>query len=312
MTATSLLVGNGLVFLLLCSIVILCGECYYRFVFDTTDSFGLTKTTERWFARHFQRNNVGFRDNEPYTLSRQPGKRRVTFLGDSFTAAHGVPNVEDRFANRIRTRNPHLEVQTIAQCGWDTGAEAATFDSILQRGYACDVVVLVYCLNDVSDILPEWPAILKRVYGEDKPVYLVRHSFLFNTYYYRYKAARDPDISDYYNFTRAGYDGAVWEQQKLRLKSIRDQVEVAGGKLFVVTFPFLHALDDYDEYAEIHERLGDHWSELDVPHLDLLNTYRSLSPSELVVNSHDAHPNERAHELAAAAIDKFLVDSGVE
>ena len=44
-----LIAGNSLVFLLLCSIVLFSGEVYYRFFNDTTDSFGLTKSTRRWF-----------------------------------------------------------------------------------------------------------------------------------------------------------------------------------------------------------------------------------------------------------------------
>ena len=49
----TLALGNLLIFLLLFSLVLLGGECYYRFVYDTTDAFGLSKTTARWFDRHF-------------------------------------------------------------------------------------------------------------------------------------------------------------------------------------------------------------------------------------------------------------------
>jgi hypothetical protein len=56
------LAGNALVLSFLCAIVVAFGEIHYRFVFDSTDSFGLTKTTARWFERHFQENSSGFRD----------------------------------------------------------------------------------------------------------------------------------------------------------------------------------------------------------------------------------------------------------
>ena len=47
-------VGNGIVVLLLLSLLLLAGEVYYRYVYDTTDSFALTRVTQacatRWRA----------------------------------------------------------------------------------------------------------------------------------------------------------------------------------------------------------------------------------------------------------------------
>lgn len=48
------------------------------------------------------------------------------------------------------------------------------------------------------------------------------------------------------------------------------------------------------------------WKELNVPHLDLLPVFEPYSPDTVVVSPYDAHPNEFAHELAEAAILKFL------
>lgn len=43
-----------------------------------------------------------------------------------------------------------------------------------------------------------------------------------------------------------------------------------------------------------------------MPHLDLLATFSNLPPARLVVNAHDAHPNDYAHALTADAVDEFL------
>ena len=82
-----LLAGNALMLSFLCAIVVLLGEIHYRFVFDSTDSFGLTKATQRWFTRHFETNPSGFRDTIDYLRTAPDGIRRVTFLGDSFSPA---------------------------------------------------------------------------------------------------------------------------------------------------------------------------------------------------------------------------------
>ena len=72
-----LLAGNALVLTFLCAIVVLLGEIHYRFCFDSTDSFGLTKTTQRWFERHFQANPSGFRNTIEYLQQAPAEKRRA-------------------------------------------------------------------------------------------------------------------------------------------------------------------------------------------------------------------------------------------
>ena len=74
----------------------------------------------------------------------------------------------------------------------------------------------------------------------------------------------------------------------------------------MVTFPFLNALGPDYEYRFVHDKLERLWSELGVPHLDLLPVYERLPPSQVTVNRYDAHPNEYANRLAAEAIDKWL------
>lgn len=301
-----LLAGNLLVFLLAASSAVLGGELYYRFFYDTTESFGLTKATARWFQRHFQDNNIGFRDSVDYDRDIPTGRRRVTFMGDSFTVGHGIADVEDRFANRLRAARSDLDVHVMANAGWDTGAELWNVHSLAASGYQMDVVILVYCLNDVADLVPEWEQITDRIFESSQPGYLVQHSYLLNTWYYRWKAQQDPDVANYYEFVREKYEGRVWQRQQQRLATLQDAVERAGGRLLVVTFPFLHALGAEYRYAEVHRRLDQFWQERGVAHLDLLDVFESRTPREVTVNRYDAHPNEEAHAVAAEAMLAFL------
>src|ERR1700730_10241979 len=131
-----LLLGNVLVFVFAGSLVALLGEAYFRFWYDTTDSFELTKTSRRWFERYYHVNNIGVRDNQDYlSLSRAPGQRRITFVGDSFTIGHGLRNVDDRFANRIRHQHPEWEVHAMAQPGLDSGNELLLMNQLVN---GCD------------------------------------------------------------------------------------------------------------------------------------------------------------------------------
>jgi lysophospholipase L1-like esterase len=308
----TLIVGNLLVFLFLASVVAMLGEAYFRYVHDATDSFGLTKTTQDWFDRHFVYNGFGVRDSVEYTNQQPPGTRRITFLGDSFTAGHGIKDVEQRFGNRIRGEFPQCDVHVMAKPGLDTGAEVDALRSMASRGYDLDVVVLVYCLNDISDIAPEWSATLERIHRKPAGEALVENSYLCNWLYFRCVASRDPDVTDYYQFVHDNYRGDVWAEQQQRLDDLRFYVAAYDAQLLVVTFPFLHALGANYSYDGIHEQLDEFWRSQHVPHLDLRATYEGYEPRDLMVNRFDAHPNELAHELAANAIVEFLHDNGIQ
>ena len=212
--APRLLLGNFLVLLFLLSLGVLGGEIYYRFFCDTTDGLGYTKVNQRWFERHWQLNPAEFRDNINYSLNLTPGQRRITFLGDSFAAGHGVKNVEDRFANRIRQAHSEWEIHVLAQPGYDTSDEIRQLENSIGQHYQLDLVVLVYCLNDVADMFPEWTdAVLRLKARAAQSGWLVQNSYLANTLYYRLFAPRDAGAKRYFEFIVEGYRGAHWEQQ---------------------------------------------------------------------------------------------------
>jgi hypothetical protein len=302
-----LLLGNLLVLLVLLSLGLLGGELYYRFIYDATDSLDYTKVSLRWFQRHYHMNASGCRDNVNYAATIQPGKRRITFLGDSFAAGHGVKDAAALFAFRLREAHPEWEIHLLAQPGFDTSNELRTLTNQIAGHYQFDQVVLVYCLNDIGDLLPEVDQAIQRVYADvEQSGWLRRNSYFVNTVYNRLSLMWNPDLKQYFHLLLAAYRGPVWQEQRQRLKDLRDLVQSHGGRLSVVTFPFFDALGPNYEYQFVHDELDQCWRDLGVPHLDLLAVYRGLPPRQLVVNRFDAHPNERAHALAAAALEPFL------
>lgn len=304
-----LVLGNGLVLLILLTLTLAVGEVYFRFFRDTTDSIAYTKVAERWIKRHYHFNQAKLRDNVEYTPAIAPGKRRVSFLGDSFTAGHGLKDVENRFANRIRRLHPDWEIQVLAANGLDTGGQLTLLDGYAANGYQIDQVVLVYCLNDINDLLTDWSEALDAMARQGSrrlPFY--DDSYFLDTLYHRLTIARIPWIKNYFSYVREAYQGAKWAEQQQRLRALREQVERRGGKLSVVTFPFLNALGPNYEYQMVHDQLNAFWQAENVPHLDLLPTFKHFPPAKVTVNAFDAHPNEFANELAAQAINAFLVE----
>ena len=306
---------RGIIFVNLFSIfllAVLCfagGELYYRFVYDTTDSVAYTKVSQQWGKRYIVVNSAGFRDNVQYALPIAPGKRRVSFLGDSFTAGHGVKSVEDRFPNLLRAKHPEWEVHVLARVGWDTGKELQELEAYQKSGYQFDTVVLVYCLNDVADMFPEWMRALQDLQADaQRGGWLRQHSFFLDILYHRRMAASNPYVKNYYDFVKQGYQGEKWEVQKQRLRALQQLVESNGGKFAVVMFPFLQSVGKDNGYEPIHKELNRFWNEINVPHCDLLPTFAGVPSEKLIVNAYDPHPNEFANSLAAKAIEAFLLE----
>jgi len=308
---------NSAILLLLLILIFAGGEVYYRYIYDDTDSFALAKTTKHWLKKHYRLNNFSMRDDQDYFATIAKDKTRITFIGDSFTAGHGIEDVNNRFANILRNNKPDWEIQTFGVNGFDTGDQIKLLDDVLSQGFQLDWVVLIYTLNDISDITPAWKTIVQRLYyPENRPGFFIQNSWFANTLYYRFMGTTDDDISSYFNFVTGAYNSSIWDVHKNRLRQMQQMVKSHGGRLLVVTFPFMHVTNN-NSYRMIHEKLDFFWREQGIPHLDMSPVFQQYTPKELTVNRFDAHPNEFAHSLAATSINSFItnemlrnVDSG--
>ncbi len=300
-----LLAGNTLVLAFLLSVIFLGLETYYRFICDQTDAMTNTLVSNAWYARHYQKNSLGLRDDREYPSARTPGQRRVTFVGDSCTAGFGVKNVEERFANRIRRLHPEWEVHVVAKPGLDTSTEVEIMHNLtVTNGYQLDQVVLIYNLNDIGEVMPGWVQGYKEMMADRfRQSWLCQNTYLVNLFYHRWQLRRNTYMQKYFDEVEAAYRGPLWEIEKFGLLAFSNMTEMRGGRLLVVTLPYM---DQSARFKFAHDKLNRYWEEKGIPHLDLLATFSNVPPAKLVVNSHDAHPNEYAHALAAEAIDKFL------
>ncbi len=303
--------GNLLVLLTMLSLILLGAETWFRYLRDTTDSFGNTVACERWYERHFHLNDGGFRDDVEYRTKIGAGRRRLTILGDSFAAGHGISDVGDRFANLIRRDRPGLEVHALAVPGSETGAHIQILLGAMRSGYEVDTVVLAYCLNDISDLIPGLgEEYMEAVRGmADKSPFL-RHSYFLDFVDSRIRIQRFPIMRNYFGYVRDAYQGPIWVKQENRLTALRRLVEQRGGRFGLLVFPFFDRLDPYP-LLEAHQALRVFAAREKIPCLDLLPTYLAHRDEDLVVNAFDAHPNERAHAIAATEILRFLRDLGL-
>lgn len=288
------------------------GETYFRFAVDTTDSFAISKLSKRWVKKHYKLNNRNLRDNIDYE-NESAKKVRINIIGDSFSEGYGVSNVEDRFSNILRSKKQNWEFHNLSRRGLNTKAQLDILNYLKHVNYELDVVLLVYCLNDLDQYLEAAKKIYKRIQRfNSKLSYIEKESYFINSLSFRIFAQQDPDFLNYCEFVKSGYKGEAWEHQKITLLRLIDLLASMNKKLMVVTFPLLQSPFSEYQFKETHEQLNLFWKENDIPHLDLLSVYKNELGESLTVNDYDAHPNEKAHKIAADEILTFLESNLVD
>ncbi|MEM6456019.1 MAG: hypothetical protein AAF772_13070 [Acidobacteriota bacterium] len=298
--------------LFLISLLLAGGETWFRFFVDRSDAIANMLVSQRWYQRHYQLNAQGWRDDVDYHPELQD-KKRITFLGDSFTEGVGIEDIRERFSNRLRSWHTDFEIHILAKSGFESDDHLRTVQRLGTLHYQTDAVVLVYTLNDVSFADPYYRGMAMYTWRFEQSMgFLRRNSYFLNTFSYRWTILRSPYIQQHVARIQDAYRGETWQTNADVLRRLHRRVHAAEIPFLVVTFPYLSSLDDYP-FAEAHQRLGRLWQTEGVPHLDLLPVLRSHAGAgtSLIVNRWDHHPNETANQIAARAIQGFLASEGV-
>lgn len=301
-----LVIGNSLVLLCLLGVTFLVGESYERFVAVRTDGFGVSLPARRWFVLNTKLNSYDCRDHE-WTSPKPPGVRRIAFLGDSFTYGWGVEDVADRFTDRLQEelgqKSVPMEVMNIAKPGWGTGDHVQRLPDIMKQ-FAPDEVVLCYVLNDIEDLVPRSDAFdptrppEPQWFNPDTSCFL---DFLWR----RLWLPRMPSVSGYQEWLAGGYaDARVWSLQRERMLKLRDLCAERGAIFRVALLPYLREGGERFNEDKLRGQVADAMRSGGVEVLDLKAAIVNADAAALTVNSGDAHPNARAHELFAKVIWK--------
>lgn len=297
--------GNAAVLLLVLWTLVVAGETYVRYIYDETDQNGLTMTSLSWFQRHVKVNSRGLRDRE-WDPGKRPGTRRVACVGDSFTMGWGVPNPADAYPQRIgaalEADSPgRFEVRNYGVPGFATSHEVKFLGQILPTD-SLDRVILGYCINDADDLFPPGRA-FDRNAVRSVPFISRERSFLADFLWFRLHTTDDPRVRDYFtNEIEVYQDADLWARQVAQLRRIEELCRLGGARLTVVVFPFFHDWGPAYRFGSCHDRVVEAWTSLRVEVIDLRDAYQGLTAADLAVNRFDAHPNARAHEIAARTI----------
>jgi lysophospholipase L1-like esterase len=291
-------------------------ELYFALFVDQSDAFNMTNVSKRWFERHIeaQRNSFGARDVAEFHRSRPEGRRRICFVGDSFTIGHGLPNCEDRFSDRIgaaleRSQPEKFQVANLADPGLEISQIEARVHGVLNAGYEIDVVIYVICLNDIEGYDSRTEAAIKNLQVAQPRFFLFSKTYFFNWLYFRYVQLAEPGTRDYFPHLANSYQSDAWDGFEKKFQQLHARCRDHDVELRVVIFPFLTELGNEYPFSKAHRKLMSFCKTAGLPALDLLPVFRRHANEDLTVNRFDSHPNETAHQIAADAIrDGLLSD----
>ncbi|MFQ5733498.1 MAG: SGNH/GDSL hydrolase family protein [Planctomycetaceae bacterium] len=296
-------------------------EVYFATIYDQSDSFNMTNVSKKWFQLHVKpdekwlvlqgKQGFKFRDDREYPKSIPAGQHHICFLGDSFTFGHGVPDVRDRFSNRVRASLERSDpgkfvVTNLADAGKDLYWVELVLQQLFAHRRRVNTVVYVMCLNDIETFHPDRNKFYEELGAEGPQSFLFSETYFFNFLYYRYRQFTRPAVRNYYSFVKDYYAGEPWRLMGRKLIQVNELCRRNGARLCVVVFPFLHNLGDDYPFRGVHRQVVAFCDNAKIPVLDLDPVLTPHVGDGLTVNRFDAHPNARAHELAADAILPFL------
>ncbi len=297
-------------------------ELYFALVYDASDSFNMTNVSKKWFKLHVEpqqlalqltdKEGVVFRDDRDYPKQIAADQRHLVFFGDSFTFGQGVPDVRNRFTNRVRATlepgsNGKVVVSSLAQAGTDLHWTARLIELLLENGHRVDTAVYVLCLNDIETFHKRHETYYQDLSKYEPKFFLFRDTYFFNWIYFRVRQATLPDVRGYFSFVQEYYGGEPWEKMSQKLGSVQQLCQAHGTDFRVAVFPFLHNLGPEYPFREAHRKIVEHCRSRNIPVLDLEPDLTPFASQGLTANRFDAHPNELAHRIAADAMLKNLL-----
>jgi lysophospholipase L1-like esterase len=227
--------------------------------------------------------------------------------------------------------NTMIEAQVLAECGInpDTWAPDPNYRGL---AYQPDLVILQYTLNDSStswrnpgqvksfdDRFRTGEVVLRVNSGpyslplpDSVDKFLTMHSRLYLALFSGYnqllgmlglREAGKGAIASTLSRYQDDFDGWIWMNQALQqLASIG---KITNTPVVMAIYPDMVNLSSYP-FIAAHQKVRLKAESFGIPTLDLLPYFQGKNEKDLIATPFDAHPNAKAHAIAAQAILGFL------
>lgn len=251
-------------------------------------------------------NSKGLRDTE-YTYEKPDSTFRILLLGDSITLGWGVRQghiyadvLEKQLNHNLNLpRYKRFEVINAGVGNYNTEHELYYLESEGLK-YHPDMVMICFFVND-GEIIKHRESIS----------FLDRNSYLWTMMKGRLDMMTrmmsvEKDYVDFYNdlYIPGSPGRTAFDRAFNQILQICRRIQIDP---FVVLYPELHVTDETSyPFKKVHQLVRDLSAAYEAPVVDLLPIYQGEIPESLWVAPDDAHPNARAHNMAADAIYQHL------
>jgi lysophospholipase L1-like esterase len=265
-------------------------------------------------------NESGFRE-EHYSQSLFSGdKKRILFLGDSFTFGSGVDNGANRFTDLLEMQhnfeNPDKLVH-IYNAGIP-GTEPSDWIEYLNQlldTYEPHQVYAVFFLRDGTDICTSlWchNDLINEIKSNYQEKKLYEYSHLAR-YYFNIQIIRDFNQA-YINMIYRAYLGnesetSFWQQQKGSLLELQEVCQANDLDFILIIFPILYELNNKYPFEPVENEIIQFANEANIPVFSLRESFMGQRAESLWVSQNDQHPNSKGHTIAAEALYPILISN---
>lgn len=281
-------------------------EAIFMFV-PKSHSANYTLGAILWLNKYWKEiNSFGCRDIEPDNTS-----AKILFVGDSFTAGHGLKKTDDRYSNIVRKEllraGRDYSVANLGINGLDTRGEYNfMIDYIRRSRIVPKKIILQYFGNDIEQAAIDNNMNFKGFtpYSDVPDVLklLFKGSYIINYIYWMFPKQ---DEAPYVNSLKSAYNNEdVLSQHKNDLKQFIDYANANSDELIVVIFPFMNNLELSNSLYV--NKIVKYFEENNVKTINVSNLVKNMPLRDRIVNLNDAHASIKVNILVAKEILKQI------
>jgi len=258
--------------------------------------------SQRWFAENWKPLNTdGYRDLDFDVNSKKPA---MVFLGDSFTAGHGVKFTETYYFWARKNFSISYDFVNLGRNGASTKHEEKNLAKFFSaHNVQPRYVIHQYFGNDIEDYIERVTVergFLRRNFSRVSELY----NFI-DTYFYIAEFSKkymDQLLGAYENHN-------LFEQHFSDIKRIHELVYSKNGQIIFIVFPFLNSEKALNASGTHIKKVKDSFLQScrqgDI-FIDVTPLAFSLNSSERVVNFMDGHPSPRLHRMVGERLSEIF------
>jgi len=289
------LVANVLTVVMPLAVTLIILEMIFMYIPQSHEGI-LSKASQIWWEKYWHPvNALGYRDKE---ITKEPGKKIVLVIGDSFAAGHGLKDVNERFSNILQAKlgAGQYTVYNLGISGADTRDEAKRLEEFPVKP---DIIILQYFPNDIEKAGRENGLSLSGAepYADLHGLFsmLVKRFYLPNFIYWQLPHT---GFSTFEKFVQTAYkDKTVLDTHLRDLSRIIRYKEASAAKMYTVFIPFLFQLDKSAAYTKPVEN---YLRSRNINIITLNNSISKVPEKERIVGKNDGH--------ASTVINRIIAD----